>query len=366
MKSKILAGIFMILSMAIFAEEEEVKMNEDLKKALLKLEVEALERSGHPLNEKTHKNPRYKSEYFAEYQDNLFVKMSDEHIAQYGSGNGKEFADKRYPAKMKSIFSSSAMTFNLLGNNEICANDGNEYFVPGTYKIEYEKKLLTVKNSDKNQNPAHLDAFLLNGTNAIFCEMKMIEWMRDTPGFLKKAYSETKRSFFNSKESAEANAAFERLRKYLCENMSEYKADADCDPHRFTHYDAWQMYKHILGIYNMSSATTKNEVASLQTNEIKMLPKLKKVRLVNVIFEPPVKIFKNEKARNAYCNCRAIEHGEFDIFKQCVEGSGVIEAFKKDCGIGFSVELLTAAQFMDCFDISDSHKKYLQRYRLDK
>ena len=44
MKSKIFAGIFIILSMAIFAEEEE--MNEHIKKELLDLETKALEGSG--------------------------------------------------------------------------------------------------------------------------------------------------------------------------------------------------------------------------------------------------------------------------------------------------------------------------------
>ena len=361
MKSKILAGIFIILSMGAFAEEE--KMNE-----LLELEKNALAASGHPLNETTqHKNPNYAPEYFAEYQDNLFCKMSDKHKMQYENGGGRELSDKNgSPAHMKSVLSSSAMTFNLLGNGEIPAKEGNEYFVPGTYKIEYEKKLLTLKKSSR---PAHLDAFLWDkGSNAIFCEMKMTEWMkiRGKNDLLSSSYFDDRRYYFNMKNDNVALSAFKKLRDSLCENMIKGAQKKGYNPHRFTHYDAWQMYKHILGIYNMRSDLTKEEIKLPKNGISEFLPELEKVVLANVIFEPPVDAFSDENVRKEYTELQKSEHGEFDIFKHCVEESGVIEAFKKDCGIEFSVELLTAAQFMDCFDISDNHKQYLQRYRLDK
>lgn len=118
-------------------------MNENLKKELVQLEREVLAAAGHSLNESTqHKNQRYAAEYFADYQNNLFDKMSEAHRAQYELGNGDELSDKKSPAKMKSIFSSSAMTYNMLGNDEIRAKDNNGIFAPGAYKIEYEKKTL--------------------------------------------------------------------------------------------------------------------------------------------------------------------------------------------------------------------------------
>lgn len=350
MKSKIFAGIFIILSMAIFAEEEEMKMNEDLKKALLKLEVEALERSGHPLNEKTQFKGR--EDYFESYQSNLFEDMDVVHRKEYEDGDGGELYDT--PAKMKSIFSSSAMTFNLLGNGEkgvIRVEKDNKKFVPGIYEINYEKKLLTLKRSNK---PAHLDAVLQNGTNAIFCEMKMLEWMRDTPDSISDSYFNDERYYFKG----DALEDFKKLRESLKEKMSTKK--------HFEHYDAWQMYKHILGIYNMSSDLTKEEIKLPKNGIPEFLPEFEKVVLANVIFEPPVDAFSDENVRKEYTELQKSEHDEFETFKRCVENSGIIEAFKKDCSFEFSVELLTAAQFMDCFDISDSHKNYLQRYRLDK
>lgn len=361
MRRRMLAGFLAVLSVTSFAKEYQ--MNEKLKKELVQLECAALESAGHPLNESTqHKNQRYAAEYFADYQNNLFGKMSEAHRAQFERGNGGELSDKEYPAKMKSIFSSSAMTYNMLGNDEIRAKDNNGIFAPGAYKIEYEKKLFTVRS--RKNFPAHLDAFLLNGTDAIFCEMKMIEWLRDNPGFLKHAYFEDAKSFSDVAGGSDALAAFKALRDLLCAEMSEFEVDDEYDPHRFGQYDAWQMYKHILGIYNMSSAVTKNEIAACQADDIKMLPKLKKAVLVNVVFEPSAEVF-SDHARKTYCDAQAKEHDEFSVFKKCVEKSGIIAVFKKDCGIDFSLELLIAAEFMDCFDLA-SRADYLQRYRLEK
>ena len=343
-------------------------MSKQLREGIAQQVREALAASGHPLNEKTqHGNSKYAPEYYADYRSNLFSDMSDEHKNQYEHGAGEELSDKRTPAKMKSIFSSSAMTFNLLGNGEIRANDGNGIFSPGTYSIEYEKKLLTVKSGNV---PAHLDAFLLNGADAVFCEMKMTEWMRDNPGFLKLAYFEEKNYYFDTADGKDALAAFKSLRDSLCSNMLEYRAPkptsgSEYDTHRFEQYDAWQMYKHILGIYNMSSSVARNEIANRETDDVRLLPPLKKVVLANVVFEPPTNAFSDGKVRKEYRDLRVKEHGEFSIFKRCVEESGLTAAFKKDCGIDFSLELLTTAQFMDCFALG-SRADYLQRYRLDK
>ena len=343
-------------------------MSKQLREEIARQVRAALDASGHPLNEATqHKNPKYSAEYFEDYRSNLFGDISEEqHIEQYENGDGGELSDKdENPAHMKSIFSSSAMTFNLLGNNEIRVKDGNDNFTPGTYSIEYEKKLLTVNTPGGRQHPAHLDAFLLNGADAVFCEMKMTEWMRDNPGFLKLAYFEEKNYYFDTADGKDALAAFKTLRDSLCANMLEYKADDEYDTHRFEQYDAWQMYKHILGIYNMSSAVTKDTLATRQKDDVRLLPPLKKVVLANVVFEPPLNAFSDEKVRKEYRDLRIKEHGEFSIFKTCVEKSGIIAAFKKDCGFDFSLELLTAADFMDCFDLG-SRADYLQRYRLDK
>ena len=339
-------------------------MSSKLQEEIARLEREALAASGHPLDETTqHKNPGYAQEYFEDYRNNLFGDMTEEHLVQYKRGEGKELLDEeKTPAKMKSIVSSSAMTFNLLGNGEIHAKDGNVFFTPGTYKIEYEKKLLTVRRGNK---PAHLDAFLLNGMDAIFCEMKMVEWMRDDPKCQKLAYFEDKYYYFDNADGKDAIAAFKTLRDSLRINMQKYGTDNEYDPHRFEQYDAWQMYRHILGIYNMSSSAARGATAKREKGDVRLLPPLKTARLVNVVFEPPEDAFSDENVRKEYHELQKKEHEEFDIFKRCVEESGLAAVFKKDCGFDFSLELLTTAQFIGCFALG-SRADYLQRYRLDK
>ena len=338
-------------------------MTERLEIELLELETKALAASGHPLNAETaHK--QYPSEHFAEYQNNLFCEISEEHKTQYEKVTHIKFSDTVRPASMKSVLLSSAMTFNLLGNGEIRAKDGNAFFVPGTYSIEYEKKLVTVSAPGGRQVPTYLNAFLLNGTDAIFCEMEMTEWLRNRPLFLDKMYFEKERYFFNTEESSEVSAAFEKLRDSFFKIMERRaKPYTEYKLYHFRRYDAWRMYMLILSIYNMSSKLTRSKIE--EKEDIKFLPELKTARLANVIFEPPEDAFSDEDVRKEYRELLEEEHEEFAAFKKCFEESGIIAAFKKDCGIDFSLELLTAAQFMDCFDLGD-RADYLQRYRLDK
>lgn len=71
------------------------------------------------------------------------------------------------------------MTFNLLGNHSVTVKEGQR-FSPGQYSITYEKQLYTLKKGSK---AANLGAFLKNEIEreAIFCEMKMLEWIGSPP-----------------------------------------------------------------------------------------------------------------------------------------------------------------------------------------
>ena len=101
-------------------------------------------------------NPNYRF-YYQNYADNLLYPMDPRHQREYGEGSGGELEAKgARPAKMASIVSSSAMTFNLLGNCQAKIID-NPFFEPGTYQIAYEKKLPTL---NKKSSPANLDALL--------------------------------------------------------------------------------------------------------------------------------------------------------------------------------------------------------------
>ena len=72
--------------------------------------------------------------YYARYEDNLFCPLGEQALKAYDNGSGAETrpVEKMVkgqkdisPAKMASIASSSAMTFNLLGNEPatILTND---------------------------------------------------------------------------------------------------------------------------------------------------------------------------------------------------------------------------------------------------
>lgn len=139
--------------------------------------------------------------YYDRYEYNLFCPLGEQALKAYDNGSGAEtrpnvktVKGQRVisPAKMASIASSSAMTFNLLGNEPttILTDD----ILPcGTYNVQFEKKMYTI---GKGSNPANLDAFLSNEDNktAIFCEMKMLEWLGN-PTCLKEAYLDEKNYF---------------------------------------------------------------------------------------------------------------------------------------------------------------------------
>lgn len=60
----------------------------------------------------------------------------------------------------------------------------------------YEKKMLTLLG----RNPANLDAYLcltgkMGKTEAIICEMKMMEWIINVPGYLNNAYKDRNNYF---------------------------------------------------------------------------------------------------------------------------------------------------------------------------
>lgn len=144
------------------------------------------------------------------------------------------------------------------------------------------------------------------------------------------------------------------------------------EKHSFYHYDAWQMFKHTLGIYSMTSRYTlepmrdkyKN-VGEINVNQ--MRDKFDKVTLVNVVFVPPTEVIMEEKSREKLIAYQALEHEEFELkFKHSMIESGVQRLFMEDCGLEFHIMYMTAKEFMNMFDMTEDRWKYLNRYRLEK
>lgn len=301
---------------------------------VLKEEKRILKELGYELNESC-ANPKYPDKYYKEYVYNLYENMIDQHKIEYGGGSGGELHESdSKPAKMAAIRSSSAMTFNLLGNTDIVLRDGNALnHSAGKYYITYEKQHETIDNG-KRQQPANLDAMLVSedGEELIFCEMKMLEWFSKNSSELKPAYK-------NEKNYIHSELAPQFLK--TIEVLESSSANKD-----FEHYDVWQMFKHTLAIHNYMCE--------------KGWDKVRKVSLLNVVFEPDESIF-DEQELLAYQMQKEKEHKGFERFKYALEEAGLIKTAGK-----FEVKYLSAKQFMDCFQMTNKKRKYLKRYTFEE
>lgn len=310
----------------------------------------------HPIPEGM-QNPRY-AFYYNDYKDNLYYPMSESVLASYEKGNGGETKPQtiqRYgrtfttPAKMASIVSSSAMTFNLLGNDPVSiTKDG---VLPcGIYDIEYEKRMHILTCGNK---PAHLDAFLSDEQckTAIFCEMKVLEWLGE----------------------------LSKLRASYLSDKYYFKADFDAVPHpknayeffvkwanalesvSFKRYDAWQMFKHLLAIYNYTSFVTQESINKFDHNK-SMAGKYNHIVLANVVNEFPAWLIDDEKTRDEYEKALAEERAEAQIFIDTMRDCEIPWIFDNNCNSGIQIEYLSSKQFAESFDMPDSKREYLKRY----
>lgn len=308
-------------------------------------------------DEKRDSNRRF---YYADYKDNLIHPMVEKHFREYNAADGGEMEAKGIrPAKMASIASSSAMTFNILGNERIAMKPDGP-FAGGVYSISYEKQMHTL---NIGSNPANLDAFLANETasEAIFCEMKMMEWL-GKPGALKAAYLNAKKYFCE-----DAFKVFSAIAKALRSTDTPNKDDAY--PSVFTQYDAWQMFKHTLAIYNATSHKTKEAFEQIKTkNPIKsMTGQFKKITLANVVFEMDLALIEDEKLRSAYAAALELEHREAARFIDVmlttkVDGMGLQELFQKNCGADFDICYRSTADFVAMFEKTADERDCLKRY----
>jgi hypothetical protein len=268
--------------------------------------------------------------YLATLDDNLVEQMDKVYKQQYENGSGKEL-----DRKMRSLRSSSAMTFNMLGNHSIKMKT-NELFSTGTYSIEYEKQLPTLKT---NKQPANLDAFLLCPDNheGIFCEMKMTEWLFNSPGTLKSAYLLQDNYFY-----PDSFQTFEAVFQSLIDCPTDYDSENNGI---FERYDAFQMMKHTLAIYN---------VLRRDEGEFK---DIKKVTLVNCVWtiEHPERL--DTASTEKYKKCYLQEQKEFYEFRKRYQP--IIELFS-GLQISFDMIFLPFWDFVKNFDRNSDN--LLQRY----
>ena len=319
----------------------------DIRKKL----SEIMEREIQPIPEEL-RDPSH-AFYYRRYEDNLIVPMAEQHIVEYKAADGGEMEAKgRRPAKMACLTSSSAMTFNILGNLTATMKAGQP-FAAGAYEIAYEKQLCTL---NKSSNPANLDAFLSNGDagEAIFCEMKMMEWL-GTPNALKEAYCSRERYF----DPAAFDTVFSKLIGAL--RKSDTPNDKNEYPSIFRQYDAWQMFKHTLAIYNAVSHATKDAVASKTGS---MAGVYRKVTLLNVVFEMDAAWMSEENLRSEYLKARDLERREAEEFIRIMLApeNGLVSLFRTECNVDFGIRYLPVADFVALFEKSPETRDALKRY----
>lgn len=264
-------------------------------------------------------SPTRSKYYFENLEDNLYEKMNERTKAFFESGSGDELKDKMFALR-----SSSAMTFNLLGNDSITIKP-NDFIGTGLYKVEYEKQLDTLQ---KSKFPANLDAVLEKDDELCFCEMKLFEPLYHKTSFQKELSSsyENMERYYYLDSAYSFNESIEKLK------VSGIKR-----------YDACQMFKHTLGIYNYA-----------RQNELKG----KKIILLNCVWSLNDSL-GDEKLDQQYKQIELEERNEFNKFVECMFNS--INAFSK-IGIDFSIKLITEKDFEAILNLPNEKIKWLKRY----
>ena len=306
--------------------------------------------------------------YYARYEDNLFCPLGEQALEAYDNGSGAETRPTEKmvkgqkiisPAKMASISSSSAMTFNLLGNEP--ATILTDDFLPcGTYDVQYEKQMYTV---NKGSNPANLDAFLSNESDktAIFCEMKMLEWLGN-PSYLKEAYL-NRRYYFTPDYSDIGHPidAYQTFNDVIAQLIDRNKLTKAGFRSIFKRYDVWQMLKHLLSIYNYTSFVTQNAVNTFSAIP-SMAGKYNRIILANIVNEFPAELIEDTSVREKYLIAMQEEREEARHFIDVVMNSEIPHLFDNNCNSGIEVKYITAKTFAYSLDMTDIKRKYLKRY----
>ena len=267
--------------------------------------------------------------YLKRLEDNLVVPMSESVRSMYESGSGNEL-----DWKMCSIRSSSAMTFNLLGNGPVKIASGKR---EGVYELAYEYQLPTLRN---NPHPANLDAYLHGEGEDVYCEMKMFEWLGTPHHALRPDYLETA-NYLLPREDAESFVAL--FRKLACVGVmgkgrkSERLSDG--------RYDSLQMAKHLLAIYGRL------------VNEEDYKPK--KVTLLNCVWElvNPDVLGRYEAK---YLKVRDEEREGFARFAKLV-AEHVAPLFDAR-NVPLSVEYVSVPDLVKVVEYEKPHREKLARY----
>jgi hypothetical protein len=274
--------------------------------------------------------------YLKDLRDNLIEPMSTKTLSSYKMGSGNELDDK-----MRALRSSSAMTYNLLGNTAVKLR-GNERIDSGTYAVTFEKQLHTLRKGEGG-HPANLDAFLYCAQlqEAVACEMKLMEWLFK-PGKLRSAYLSKK-----NYDDEPAASVFISVAQNLIAPAIDYEGKlmpvTEYCP-VMQRYDAFQIFKHALACYNECQ---KNPLA------------LKKLTLLNCVWELPCPERLSCFAKQKYQSYEDIEHQEFaDFYRATLP----IRQIFAGIGVDFDICYYSLPEFLSLIEKDATSIRYLNRY----
>ena len=278
--------------------------------------------------------------YLKNLADNLEYPMEAAAKNAYGSGSGNELR-----VKMRALHSSSALTFNLFGNDEVELY-ANEYDLsPGKYQVEYEKKLPALYGK------ANLDACLSSENELLLFEIKMKEWLFDRKSSVSVRYqSEEKRfsdkEFYAAWHTAAKEVAAENVEKMVTESGEKTKSLLYTPKMKYV--DVYQLLKHILGIYQ----------GIFSSHE---LPVKKKVTLILGVWTVEDASFfgtdaKAVKIYDAYQTCEKEMRKEFAAFHTAI--APIIQEFATQ-HVQFDVRLLTVREIISTLHAENRLQRYL-------
>lgn len=168
--------------------------------------------------------------YLDDYRKN--IRSFSKHCPEYKDAQGGELNKNRWGlVPMAALRSSAALTYNIFGDDSCChINENRWHLCLGLYRLKYEWQSETI-----NGHMANLDAHLYQDNCHLFVEMKMLEPLTRLHPF--KSYQQ----YQESDCPKEFKKAFDKF-------MEEPPL----------HFDAFQMLKHLLAIYNHFKKTKYN------------------------------------------------------------------------------------------------------------
>ncbi len=313
------------------------------------------------------KGEKSREYYFEDLNENLVHPMSDKDKEDYGGGAGQELE-----WKMKAIHSSSAMTYNIFSNNR-CAEERKvsiehgKKLPEGEYDLKYEEKLKALTA------PANLDVYLHSKEKKtiLLFEMKMTEWLLHAPSRLSESYDPQKlrdTNAFGKLTNAFADLIDEYIEKdengkniiiQSKKNEKVYKY-YKC---KTNHFDAFQIIKHMMGIYNGLNSKSKYTLPN----------SAKKVHLVIGYWTIPNDNTFLKEAKIDYETYKKDIEGsdenpkentmryEIKKFTETLKELKIKDLFWDKYEVTFDVKALTVKEIVDCLDKKENDLNALMK-----